>query len=222
MAGGIQELLTPPEAAVVASVTVRDVNRVIDERLLPDRLYALADGRHLHIVACPFIGFYFHGANALTAEERGLLIRRLFEHISAKIGDKPISDWRKLSGPSDWTAHDGFLTVNLWEFATGAEDRYAKLAEARDRVVEDPDILGGTPVIRGTRIPVYDIAASVASGFSRERIRSAYRGLDDRTIELATIYADATPARGRPRRLAALAPLAKINSERKVARRNPA
>jgi hypothetical protein len=64
MAGAIQELLTPSEAAVVASVTVRDVNRVIDERLLPDGLYALEDGRRLHVVACPFIGFYFHGANA--------------------------------------------------------------------------------------------------------------------------------------------------------------
>ena len=111
--------------------------------------------------------------------------------------------------------------MNLWEFVKSAEDRYAKLAEARDRVVEDRDILGGTPVIRGTRIPVYDVAASAASGFSRERIRSAYRGLDDRTMELATIYADATPARGRPRRFATLAPDAKIISERKVARRRP-
>ena len=51
MAGVIQELLTPPEAAVVAGVTVRDVNRAIDERLLPDRLYALEDGRRLHVVA---------------------------------------------------------------------------------------------------------------------------------------------------------------------------
>ena len=34
--------ITPTEAAVVASVTVRDVNRVIDERILPDELYVVA------------------------------------------------------------------------------------------------------------------------------------------------------------------------------------
>ncbi len=62
------EFLTPPEAAVVASVTVRDINRVIDERILPERFYTLDGGRHLHVTACPLVGFYFHAAKAITAE----------------------------------------------------------------------------------------------------------------------------------------------------------
>jgi uncharacterized protein (DUF433 family) len=85
-------------------------------------------------------------------------------------------------------------------------------------VVEDLDILGGTPVIRGTRIPVYDIAAAVAAGLPQDRIRSAYPALDDRTIELATIYAEAIPPRGRPRRAAPPSD-ARIVAERTVARR---
>jgi hypothetical protein len=157
------DLLTLPEAAVVAGVTMRDINRVIDEKLLPERFYTLGGGRHLHVAACPLVGFYFHAAKALTAEERGLLIRRLCERIGPTMTRRPIARWRKHSRPGDWIVDDGFLTVNLWEFATGAEDRHAKLAEAHERVVEDPDILGGTPVILGTRLPVYDIAASVAA-----------------------------------------------------------
>jgi uncharacterized protein (DUF433 family) len=86
-------------------------------------------------------------------------------------------------------------------------------------VVTNADILDGTPVIRGTRIPVYDLAASVARSLPRERMRSAYPGVDDRTIELAAIYAKAVPPRGRPRRPAALPPDARIVSVRKVARR---
>ncbi|MBN9507561.1 MAG: DUF433 domain-containing protein [Alphaproteobacteria bacterium] len=213
------ELLTLPEAAVVASVTVRDINRVIDEKILPERFYTLEGGRHLHVAACPLVGFYFHAAKALTSEERGLLIRRLSDRIGPGMAHRPIARWRKSSRPADWTINDGFLTVSLWEFAIGAEDRHAKLAEAREMVVEDPDILDGTPVIRGTRIPVHDIAASVAVGLSHERIRSAYSGLDDRVIELATIYAEATPLRGRPKRPVALPSGTKIVSERKVARR---
>jgi uncharacterized protein (DUF433 family) len=216
------EFLTPPEAAVVASVTVRDINRVIDEKILPERLYTLAGGRRLHVVACPLIGFYFHAAKALTSEERGLLIRRLSERIGPALARRPIARWRKTSRPADWSVHDGFLTVSLWEFAINAEDRHAKLAEAREMVVEDPDILDSTPVIRGTRIPVYDVAASVAAGLPHERIRAAYSGLDDRAIELAAIYAEATPPRGRPRRPAVLAPDARIVSERKAARRGTA
>lgn len=213
------ELLTPSEAAVVASVTVRDVNRIIDEKILPERFYTLKGGRRLHVAACPLVGFYFHAAKALTAEERSRLIQRLSERIGPEMAHRPVIPWRKLSRPADWTVEDGFLTVSLWEFATSAEDRHAKLAEAREMVVEDPDILGGTPVIRGTRIPVHDVAASVVAGLPRGRIRSAYPGLDDRLIELAVIHAEATPPRGRPRRTTVLAPDAKIVSARKVARR---
>ncbi len=217
-----REWLTPSEAAVVASVTVRDVHRVMDERILPESFYRLEDGRHLHVAACPLVGFYFRAAKALTAEERSLLIRRLCERIGPATAGGPSAGARKLSRPADWTIGDGFLTVNLWEFATSAADRHAKLAEARAMVVEDPEILGGTPVVRGTRIPVYDVAASIAAGVPRERIRSAYPALDDRLIELAAIYADATPPRGRPRRPAMLTPGMQIASERKVVRRRSA
>ena len=49
-----------------------------------------------------------------------------------------------------------------------------KLRAARAMVVEDPEILGGTPVIKGTRAPVYDVAASVAAGLPLDRIARAY------------------------------------------------
>lgn len=212
------ELLTLAEAAVVAAVTVRDINRVIDEKILPERLYTLEGGRRLHVAACPMVGFYFHAAKELTAEARTLLIRRLFERMGSGARGRPDARWRKSSRPDDWTVRHGFLTVSLWEFATGAQDRHAKLAQARQMVVEDPETLSGAPVIRGTRIPVYDIAASVAAGLSRERIRSAYPALDDRMIELATIYAEAVPPRGRPRRLMP-PPRARIVAEGKLRRR---
>jgi uncharacterized protein (DUF433 family) len=212
-------MLTPSEAAMVADVTVRDINRVIDEKILPERFYALEGGRRLHLAACPLVGFYFHAAKALTAEERGLLIRLISERITHKSGHGSVSHRGQNARPADWTIRDGFLTVNLWKFATGAADRHARLAAAREMVVEDPDILGGAPVIRGTRIPVHDVAASVAAGLPRDRLRAAYPDLDERAIDLAAIYAEATPPRGRPRQPLMLAAGATKLSEKKVARR---
>jgi uncharacterized protein (DUF433 family) len=124
--------------------------------------------------------------------------------------------------PADWKVEDGFLIVDLLEFMRSAEHRLAELAKAREMVAEDPHILDGTPVIRGTRIPVYDVAASAAAGAPHQRIRAAYPGLDDRMIDLAAIYAEATPPRGRPRRPVMSAPDAALVSQRKVARRRPA
>ena len=146
------ELLTPAEAAVVASVSVRDINRMIDERILPERWYRFEGGRRVHVNACPFVIFYFRAAKALTAEERASVIHRLSDRIDTKTFRSWHGHWREYSRPADWTIDDGFLTVNLWEFATSADDRHARLEEARVLVTEDPDILAGTPVIKGTRM----------------------------------------------------------------------
>jgi uncharacterized protein (DUF433 family) len=78
----------------------------------------------------------------------------------------------------------------------------------------DPEILSGTPVIRGTRVPVYDVAASVASGIPMERILSAYPSLKRKQVELATLYVDANPQRGRPRQNTSLPSNAKVITKR--------
>ncbi|MBB4267875.1 DUF433 domain-containing protein [Roseospira visakhapatnamensis] len=189
-------LLNPNEAAVVAGVTLRDVNRVIDERILPERFYSVGDGRRVHLAACPLVGFYFRAARALTAEERLALISRFSERITASLLIRPFEGW----ADADWRVDDDFLSVSLSPFVADADTRGRRLAAARARVVEDPAILGGAPVVKGTRVPVHDLAASVATGLSRERILSAYPGLDAETLDLAVLYAEAHPARGRPRR----------------------
>ena len=93
---------------------------------------------------------------------------------------------------------------------------------ARSLVDSSPERLAGTPVIRGTRVPVYDVAASVAASIPIERILTAYPGLDLEKVELATLFAEAYPPRGRPRLRAELPRGAVIVSDRRVSRRKKA
>jgi uncharacterized protein (DUF433 family) len=67
-------------------------------------------------------------------------------------------------------------------------------------VIEDPEILRGTPIIKGTRIPLYDVVSLVDSGTDIEEILEIYPRLKKSQIELASIYAKANPQRGRPKR----------------------
>jgi uncharacterized protein (DUF433 family) len=97
------------------------------------------------------------------------------------------------------TVQDEFLTIDLAPFVRRTTERMDRLAAARRLVVTDPEILGGTPVIRGTHISVHDVAASIVAGMPMERILAAYPALNRDKLELAAIYADANPARGRPR-----------------------
>ncbi|EPE93933.1 DUF433 domain-containing protein [Rhizobium grahamii] len=98
-------------------------------------------------------------------------------------------------------------------------ERLDDLAAAREAVASSPDILGGTPVIHGTRIPVYDVAASIAAGGSTERILETWPNLNAEKIRLATIYAEANPLRGRPRAFTDLPEGSVILTDRRVPRR---
>ena len=90
-------------------------------------------------------------------------------------------------------------TIDFALFWTNVDKRLRLLNAARDQVSVDDRILGGTPVIDGTRVPVYDVAASFAAGYPIERILSAYPSLSREQVELAALFAEANPQRGRPR-----------------------
>jgi uncharacterized protein (DUF433 family) len=67
------------------------------------------------------------------------------------------------------------------------------LRRARRLVVSDPEILGGDPVFRGTRVPVHLIAELVAQGSKPGELIEAYPRLTAEMIQLAPIYAAAYP-----------------------------
>jgi uncharacterized protein (DUF433 family) len=71
---------------------------------------------------------------------------------------------------------------------------------AEKMVAEDPQILGGTPVIRGTRVPVHSVAARFDAGTPIKRILKSYPSLTEAQVEFASVYAKAVPQRGRPKR----------------------
>lgn len=191
------ERLTPTEAAVVAGVSVRDVHRMIDEQILPGSFYNASQPRSFKRQACVFISFYFGSADSLTAEERQRTIALASKSATAK---------------NSRIIRDEFLTIDFAPFRKTVEERLERLDAARVAIVSDPEILSGTPVIRGTRVPAYDIAASVAAGSSVEEILASYPSLKQEQVELASLYAEANPLRGRPRQRIALPPGSKLIS----------
>lgn len=64
-----------------------------------------------------------------------------------------------------------------------------KRAQKRSRVVRDPQILGGKPVIAGTRIPVRLILDHLAEGYMPEEIIFEYPVLTRADIQTAMRFA---------------------------------
>lgn len=200
------ETLTATEAAVVSGVSVRDVHRVIDEHILPDSFYSSTQARSFKSHACVFISFYFGSADRLTAEERQRTIA-----LASRV-----TDWNGSKKVIKRVIQDDFLTIDFGPFWKGVDERLQRLHAARDLVVSDPEILSGAPVIKGTRVPVYDVAGSVAAGIPMDRILSSYPSINREQVQLAALFAEANPQRGRPRqRTAALPRGAVIVSQRR-------
>lgn len=58
-----------------------------------------------------------------------------------------------------------------------------------DRIASNPEVLGGKPCIKGTRISVEMILELLASGASHRDIVQTYPHIEARDVEQATRYA---------------------------------
>ena len=180
--------LTPAEAAVVAGVSVRDVHRMIDENILPERLFDISESRSFKRQACVFISFYVGAANSLTSEER-----QRFIALACKI-----ANW----GKAKKVVQDEFLTIDFGPFSKGVDERLQRLQAARTVVVSNPEILEWNARREGHANSRLRCGRFVTAGIPIDRILSAYPSLTKEQIELATLYVEATPQRGHPRRRA--------------------
>jgi len=63
------------------------------------------------------------------------------------------------------------------------------LTELENRIVVDPKIMGGKPVIKGTRIPVYFILELLSNGWSIDDILREYPHLSREDVLAAIRYA---------------------------------
>ncbi|SRR5229473_5326122 len=174
------ELFTPAEAAVLSRLSLKAVNNAIDKKTIPAR--RTRAGRLLDEPAVVYLSLERRLAGDTTPEFR----RRLFAEIAA--------------APKRRVVSVGALKVDIGASRREVMGRVKQLRRAERLVASNPEILGGTAVFRGTRIPVHRIAFLLGQGDTAEALRQAYPRLTDEMISIAPIYAEAHPARGRPRK----------------------
>lgn len=69
-----------------------------------------------------------------------------------------------------------------------------------NRIISSPDVLGGEPVFKGTRIPLEHIAGLFRKRISEAEIREDYPALSDVDLAFASIHARMGPPPGRPKK----------------------
>lgn len=61
----------------------------------------------------------------------------------------------------------------------------------KDRIIRDPKIAGGEAVIRGTRVTLRTLLATLAEGATTEEILHDFPTLTEQDVRAATAFADA-------------------------------
>jgi uncharacterized protein (DUF433 family) len=98
-------------------------------------------------------------------------------------------------------ALDGALVVRADAEVAEAAKAARRYVSLRERLVEsNPEVRGGEPVIRGTRVSVRALARQIELGETREVMREDYPFLPEEAFELAPLWARSHPRQGRPPR----------------------
>lgn len=91
------------------------------------------------------------------------------------------------------------VEIDVGRLVGDAMDRAEHYRAARDAWIEvDEEIMGGTPVIRGTRVTVYSVLGRVEHGDTVDDILAENPDLARDALEAAITYARAHPLIGRP------------------------
>ena len=185
--------LTVSEVAAAFGTNAKAINRLVDSGVIPThwvmKRKASGKGKPVRLLsaeATPLIAFLLTSGDAASTS--------LIRSVQSKLASL------STGGAATEMLQVGFLHVDMEDMCRAALSHLSDLAKAEKAVVIDPGIRGGIPVIRGTRIGVYEVA-DLLKGSSVDDVLEDFPSLTPESIESARLYAKAHPRPGRPRRM---------------------
>lgn len=192
------------EAAYIGGVSLRDMNRLVDEDLMPKALFLQEGGtRRFTRLAAAFARFFRQTEDTLQARARKQILIDLTERVErSNLNRNLVFALRCEPSAVDWKVVVDASIGHQLDFVflvTDAMVRAKEVDSAAQLVTEDSQVMGGVPCFAGTRVPIENVLASLDKGIEKERLVASYPFLTDAHIEAARVYLKVHPRRGRPR-----------------------
>jgi uncharacterized protein (DUF433 family) len=178
---------TPAQAAALTGLPLAAVHKAIDSRLIRPR--STRSGATVRRLLTKQQLVFLQ----LEAEGLRLLPLRTRRETAELLERDPKSNQLPVGGGTA-------LRIEIKSARQKVEGQLKQLARMEEIVIRDADIMRGTPVFKGTRIPVDLVADMLAQGATEDEILEGYPSLDRDKIAIAPLYVRAFPRRGRPSR----------------------
>lgn len=175
---------TPAQVAAITGLPIAAVHKAIEQKLIHAK--RIRRGRTIKRTLSRSQAVY------LQMEARGLRTLPLAtrRQVAQAIEQDPGIDAMFLS--------QGSVILIQVKSACKEVDTGLRRLEKAARIVEsNPEIMNGTPVFKGTRIPVIGVAEMLSQGASIDEVLEGYPALTREMAELAPLYVRAFPRRGR-------------------------
>jgi len=172
---------TPTEASLLTGLPLTAVRRALEDDTVPSQ--RVRSGRIMQRVIST------EGLLCLKLEQLG-------------VGQLPLAHRRRiyravLAQPDiPQLKESEVVIIEIRRARTDLKTAMTNYKKAHSMVVEDPQIMGGVPVIQGTRIPVHLVGEMRRQGASVEEILEGYPSLTREHVALAELYVQAHPRRG--------------------------
>ncbi|MQA90248.1 MAG: DUF433 domain-containing protein [Gemmatimonas sp.] len=173
------------EAAFVAGVSKHAVNQAIDRGEIRARRVGAGSEASGRALGGPEL-VYLRVQEPLSARARREVYRRLSR---LSIEDVP-----------SVLEMENAVKLDIREPLAEVRARLKEIDWIKRQMETNPNIRGGEPVFRGTRIPVHMIADFLKQGVPRTEILEDYPALTTESLTVAERYAAFYPRRGRPKR----------------------
>jgi uncharacterized protein (DUF433 family) len=174
---------TPAEASFITGLSVKAVNKALDDREIIVHTVRNRGRRHRYVPYGSVVCLQLH------AEGLGQLPKKARKDLYRRIASQPMQSHLKYTEA---------LFVDVGAARIKVRNKLKEILKAKKMIVSDPEIMGGSPVFRGTRVPVYLVADMLTQGASIEEILDGYPSLTREMVSMAPAFAKANPRRGRP------------------------
>jgi len=119
-------------------------------------------------------------------------------------GDTRASHWSREGADLVYRSGKMQLLVECKSFRQTVAKNLATFRWGRRRVVSSPEVLGGEPVFRGTRIPVQHVASLFRKSVPEQEIVEDFPSLSERDLAYARLFSRLGEKPGRPRKRLAI------------------
>lgn len=191
------EFLSLTEAAAIAEVSPETIRTALEKKSVKPAHTRKAGKATRHgfspadvLLAKVLIEFPF----PLTMQDKRSLAKVLAH------GNKSAANWSRQGPDVVFRSGEMLIILELKSFRQTVDENLETYRWGKRRVISSPDILGGEPVFRGTRIPVAHVASLFQKGIPEQEIAEDFPRLRPRDLAYARLAARIGEGPGRPRK----------------------